>query len=211
MPWPTNSRTTENPCASTCSWIAWPMSEIRPPEPHLRDALLERLLRHPQQRRRLVRHAPDRHRDRRVAVEAVQLHAHVERDDVALDQRARRRDPVDHLLVHRRAQRRGIPAIALERRLRARRRAPASRPPRRDRAVVTPGATIAASSARTSATSAFAARIRSSSAGDLQTITARTPRVAPLERRDPVPRPSPPSPTSGGWLPSIDVNVGRAA
>ena len=31
MPWPTNSRTTEYPCASTCCWTAWPMSETRPP------------------------------------------------------------------------------------------------------------------------------------------------------------------------------------
>ena len=31
MPCPTNSRTTENPCASTCCCTAWPMSETRPP------------------------------------------------------------------------------------------------------------------------------------------------------------------------------------
>ena len=31
MPWPTNSRTTEYPCASTCAWTAWPMSDTRPP------------------------------------------------------------------------------------------------------------------------------------------------------------------------------------
>ena len=42
-----------------------------------------------------------------------------------------RRDPVHHLLVDRRAQRRRIAAVALERRLGAARRAPAARPPRR--------------------------------------------------------------------------------
>ena len=31
MPWPTNSRTTENPYASTCCCTAWPMSETRCP------------------------------------------------------------------------------------------------------------------------------------------------------------------------------------
>ena len=71
--------------------------------------------------RHVLAHRADRHRDRRVAVVAVQLHAHVERHDVARHQRRRRRDPVHHLLVHRRAQRRGIAAIALERRLGARR------------------------------------------------------------------------------------------
>ena len=100
-------------------------------------------------------------------------------------------NPVHHLLVDRRAQRRRIPAIALERRLRARRRAPAARPRASRSAVVTPGATTAASSASTSATSSFAARIRSISAGDLQTITAArlptaaaSPTAAVHRRRD---------------------------
>ena len=90
MPWPTNSRTTENPCASTCAWTAWPMSETRAAEPHLR--------RSPCSSASCVtrssslassRDRADRHRHRRVAVEPVQLHAHVERDDVALDAAAR--------------------------------------------------------------------------------------------------------------------------
>ena len=63
---------------------------------------------------------PDRHRHRRVAEEPVQLRAHVDRQDVALDQRPRRRDPVHHLLVHRRANRRRVAVIPLERRLGAR-------------------------------------------------------------------------------------------
>ncbi len=104
-----------------------------------------------------------------------------------------RRDAVHHLLVHRRAQRRRIAAIALERRLGARRPAPASPPPRRGPPSSRLAPTIAASSASTSATSAFAARIRSISAGDLQTITVR-PRV--LRRRSPrqAPHRPPPSP-----------------
>ena len=52
MPWPTNSRTTENPCASTCSWTAWPMSDSRPPGRTCAIAVVERLLGHPQQRSR---------------------------------------------------------------------------------------------------------------------------------------------------------------
>ena len=77
--------------------------------------------------------------------------------------------------------------------------------------MVTPGATIAASSSRISATSWFDARIFPISAGDLQTIT-------------PGPSPSPAVSAadasliawsiaavtrSGGWLPSIVRNVGR--
>ena len=31
MPWPTNSRTTENPCASTYDWTAAPISDTLAP------------------------------------------------------------------------------------------------------------------------------------------------------------------------------------
>ena len=206
MPCPTNSRTTEKPCASTCCWIAWPMSEIRAAQPDLLDAFLERLTRDPQQRRRFFRHPPDRHRDRRVAIEAVQLHAHVERDDVSLDQRARRRDPVDHLLVHRRAQRRGIAAIALERRLGAAGRAPAARPPASRSRVVTPGATMR----RKFRQDVGHERVRSAHPLELGRRLAHNHSAHPAVCALQAPRSSAASTaavtTSGGRLPSIDVN-----
>ena len=76
-----------------------------------------------------------------VPVEPVEPRAHVDRHDVAFDQRPLRRNPVHHLLVHRRANRRRVAVIPLERRLarppppdvvpparRARRRDPRLRP-----------------------------------------------------------------------------------
>ena len=104
-----------------------------------------------------------------------------------------RRDPVDDLLVHRRAQRRRIAAVALERRLRARRRAPSSPPPRRAPPSSRPAPPSPRAPPSTCATSAFAARIRSSSAGDLQTITARLSASRAAERRVESPHRSPPS------------------
>ena len=121
MPWPTNSRTTENPCDSTCRCTA--CADIRHPaaRPDLLDRLVQRLVRHPQQRRRLLRHRTDRQRDRAVAEIPVERRADVDRDDVAaLQQPAPRGDAVDHLVVDRRANRRRIPVIPLERRRRAR-------------------------------------------------------------------------------------------
>ena len=121
MPWPTNSRTTENPNASTCRCTAWPMSETRAPGPHALDRLVERLFGHPQQPRRFLRHRPDRQRDRAVAEIPVERRADVDRNDVAFVQHpAARRNPVDHLVVDRRADRRRIPVITLERRRRPR-------------------------------------------------------------------------------------------
>ena len=67
----------------------------------------------------LVRYLPDRDRNRRIAEEAVQLDAHVQRDDVTVFELPRRRDAVHDLLVDRRAQRRRVAAISLERRLRS--------------------------------------------------------------------------------------------
>ena len=109
------------------------MSEIRAARPHALDRLVERLLGDPQQRRRLFRHLADRQRDRAVAEVAVERRADVDRDDVAFVQHpAARRDAVDHLFVDRRANRRRVAVIALERRRRARLRESASPPARRD-------------------------------------------------------------------------------
>jgi len=88
--------------------------------PYHPNRLLERTLRHRKQPLGLGRHAPHRHRHRRVAEVPVELGPEVDRQDVALAQHTLvRRNPVDHLLVHRRANRRGIPVVPLERRNRA--------------------------------------------------------------------------------------------
>ena len=64
--------------------------------------------------------SPDADRHRRVAEKPAHLRAEVDRNDVALAQhRLRRRDAVHDLLVHRRANRRRIALVALERRHRA--------------------------------------------------------------------------------------------
>src|SRR5258705_350267 len=66
-------------------------------------------------------HLPHREGARRVAEEAVLLHADVQRDDVALAEEAlAARDPVHHFLVDRGADARGESPIPLERRLAAR-------------------------------------------------------------------------------------------
>ena len=109
------------------------MSDTRAADLHLRDrpvAATPRVTRSSSAPRPT---RADRHGDGRIAVEAVELHAHVERDDVAVDQR-RVADgmPCTTCFVHRRAERRGIPAVPLERRLRARRPHQRSRPARRD-------------------------------------------------------------------------------
>ena len=120
------------------------MSDTRAAGPHLLDRLVQRLLGHPQQRRRFLRHLADRQRDRAVAVVAVERRADVDRDDVALLQHPpARRDAVDDLFVDRRANRRRIPVIALERRRRARRRAIRFSASSSSSAVLTPGATFA--------------------------------------------------------------------
>ena len=116
MPCPTNSRTTEKPLASTCCCTAAPMSCTRAPARTTLMARSSAALGHRQQPLGFRRDLPDRHRHRRIAEKPVQLGAHVNRQDVALDQRPIVRDPVNHLLVHRRADGRRIPVIPLERR-----------------------------------------------------------------------------------------------
>ena len=85
MPWPTNSRTTENPCASTCCLHR--VADVRHPAAGLhlrRSPCSSDSCGHPQQRRRRPpTTSPTGTRHRRVAVVPVELHAHVERDDVA--------------------------------------------------------------------------------------------------------------------------------
>ena len=85
--------------------------------PETLDGFVERLFGHTQQRRRLFRDLPDRQRHRAVAEIPAERCAHVNRDDVAVSEDAApRRNAVDHLFVDRRADRRGIPVIPLERR-----------------------------------------------------------------------------------------------
>ena len=127
MPWPTNSRTTEK--TVPLDVLLDRRADVRHPRARLDrvDPAEQRLLGHPQQLGRCRRDRPDRHRHRAVAVEPVELGAHVDRHDVALDQRPLRRDAVHHLLVDRRADRRRIAVIPLERRLGARLHAPSLR------------------------------------------------------------------------------------
>ena len=87
------------------------------PRPHALDGLVERLLGDAQQRGRLFRHVADRQRDRAVAEVSVERRADIDRDDVAfLEHAPAGWDPVDHLVVDRRADRRRISMVSLERR-----------------------------------------------------------------------------------------------
>ena len=98
------------------------MTDVREPAAHvcLCDPAVERLTRRLQQLTGFRRNLAYRNGDRRVAIKPVELHANVERNDVAVAQRPRRRrNPVDDLFIDRHTQRRRIAAIALERRLRA--------------------------------------------------------------------------------------------
>ena len=85
--------------------------------PHAFDRFVERLLRDAQQRGGLLGYLSDRQCNRAVAVVPVERGADINRDDVALVQHSSAgRDPVDHLFVDRRTNRRRIPVIPLERR-----------------------------------------------------------------------------------------------
>ncbi len=90
----------------------------------------------------------------------------------------RRGNAVHHLLVDRRAHRGRIPVIALERRLGARPRGPASPASTSSSCVVTPTATAARSSARTRPTSWFTRRSLAISACERSTIIVRYSPVA---------------------------------
>src|SRR5229473_1354217 len=92
------------------------------PEPvaraHLVNRAVERFPGHIQHLPQRRLNLPHRDRDRRIRVVAVHFHPEINRDDIAFAQLPlRRRDPVNDLAVHRRAQHAGIAAISLERRL----------------------------------------------------------------------------------------------
>ena len=78
------------------------VTDIRhvPPDPHLLDGKLKRAACHSQQVHGSVGNVPHRHRDRRVPIEPVEHHTHVERDDIPLNERRRRRNPVHDRVVH---------------------------------------------------------------------------------------------------------------
>ena len=181
--------------------------DVRDPaaEPHLLDPLVAALPASPAAASRPPSDDPaDRHRHRRVAVEAVQLHAHVERDDVSLDER---RAPTGSRAPPARSPTRTacrIPAVALERRLGARRRGPAARPRRRDppssrRARpcrrARPARRPPARSPRASARSRRATCRRSQRRSARGSSSARSSAASTA-----------PVTTSGGRLPSIAVN-----
>src|SRR5216683_5223605 len=85
---------------------------------HLVDRAIQRFPGHIQQLPQFRPNLPHRDSDRRIRVVAVHFHPEINRDDVAFAQLPlRRRDPVNDLAVHRRAQHAGIAAISLERRL----------------------------------------------------------------------------------------------
>ena len=90
MPWPTRSRTTVKPAVSATCWTALPTSPSRLPATACAIPRLQRRLGHVQQQRLASRvDVTDREGDRRVRVPAVQPHAGIDADDVALLQ-----DPV---------------------------------------------------------------------------------------------------------------------
>src|SRR5215472_4473239 len=83
---------------------------------HLFDRAIQRLAGHIQELLQLRADFPDGHGDGRVGVIAVDLHAEVDRNHVALAQFALgRAKSVHDLAIHRSAQNAGIPAIPLER------------------------------------------------------------------------------------------------
>ena len=120
IPWPTKSRTTENPSASTtfctaCADIAQRRSRL-----YHRDARMQRLLCHFEQPRRvgsdLFAHW---HRDGSVAEIAVHNRTAIHRNDVPFFQDPLLRwNAVHHLIVDRCAEHARKPVIALEGRLR---------------------------------------------------------------------------------------------
>ncbi len=185
------------------------VADVRDPAPdlHLRDALVERFLRDAEQRLHVLADRADGNRNRRVPVVAVQLHAHVERHDVAGHERRRRRDPVHHLLVHRRAQRGRIAAVSLEGRLGARRPHLRFRRP-----VEIRGAHARRDHRRELLENARDQLVRRAHLLDLRRRLAddhRTPPVITDASR--IAASIAAVTTSGGWLPSIVRNVGRDA
>ena len=142
----------------------------------------------PRRRPRAARSAgtsvADAEGDRGVAVPAVEDRAAVDGHQVAVGEHlGRRRDAVHDLVVHRRADRRRVAVVAQERRHGAARRGSPTRRSRRARRCSRPGRGRVATAARVRATSAPAARIASSSAGVLSSMSR--PRHRADQRRGP--------------------------
>ncbi len=110
---------TLKPAASVTVWTAREMSHDRVPDPRLGDPRLERRLARVEQALRLRRDRPDRKRPGGVGDEAVQRHADVDGEDVAVLQLHRPRDAVHDHRVRRQARGGRIALVALERRLAA--------------------------------------------------------------------------------------------
>src|SRR6267378_3407051 len=86
--------------------------------PHLVDRAIQRFAGYIDQLLHFRPNLPHRNSHRRIPVVAVHFHPEINRDDIALAQLPlRRRNPVNDLAVHRRAQHAGITAVTLERRL----------------------------------------------------------------------------------------------
>ena len=116
---------------------------------------------------------------------------------------------MNHLVVDRRANRRGIAVIALERRRRARLRESAPPQSHRDPPSSPRGPPSRVSAVSTCPPACPAARILSSSAADRQMITARPAHHHAL-RRDPRPRRQRRRHQVRACAPSTARNVGRA-
>ena len=112
MPWPQNSRTTEQPAPSAKAWIAWPMSPSRAPGAHLHDAVPHRLVGELAQALRGDRAGADDEHAARVAVPAVLDDGDVDVDDVAVLQRPLVGDAVADLVVDRGADRLRVRLVA---------------------------------------------------------------------------------------------------
>ena len=112
MPWPQNSRTTLNPCASAWLWMAWPMSPEIGARAHRADAEPHALVGDLAQAPRLDRRLADVEHAAGVAVEAVLDDGDVDVDDVAGLQSLVARHAVAHDVVDRGADRLGIGRIA---------------------------------------------------------------------------------------------------
>ncbi len=100
IPWPTKSRTTLNPSASTVFCTAAPTSPSVAPAFTARIPLWQRLLRHLQQLPRLLVHPlPYRDRNCRIAVVPIHHHARIDRNNIPVAQLPfRRRNPVHHFV-----------------------------------------------------------------------------------------------------------------
>ena len=184
-PWPTRLRTTPNPRASTADLHRVGDIAEAVPGAALVDRRLEALVAGVDQVARLLGRAADGEGDGRVGHVAVERHADVDREQVAVDQRVRAGDAVHHHGVRRCADRPGVPAVALERSARRRGSVMKSSAIRSSSRSATPGAALRLDAGRASLQRRGPARaIVSTSASDLRMITLRLP-GCPGARRAP--------------------------